>query len=164
MLILSRFFHKVTNFLRMKEKLCRHYIGLSFNCFINTKMNIIFWTKIGRKIRRFCVIATDMFHHPVCWLCCFLLKWTESLFLTPAPELIGNSHSDYALEIWKHFASSCKSTVGAILPFPNMDKLGHGFSAGKQVVASCLHCINCTLNSNLTTNPIPLPLCVSYYL
>jgi len=29
---------------------------------------------------------------------------------------------------------------------PNMDKSYHGFSAGKQLVASCLYCMNCRLN------------------
>ena len=40
-----------------------------------------------------------------------------------------------------YFASWGKITVRAILPLPNMDKLCHGFSAGKQLVTSCLHCI-----------------------
>jgi len=31
--------------------------------------------------------------------------------------------------------------VKVILPFPNMDKLCHGCSAGKQLVASHLHCM-----------------------
>jgi len=104
---------------------------------------------------------------PVLPPCVLTLLFTPEVnevpFFTPSPELIGNLHSGYSLEILKHFASLCKSVVEAVLPFPNTDKLCHGLSASKHVVASCLHCINCKLNSNLTTNPSPLSPNVSYY-
>jgi len=73
-------------------------------------------------------------------------------FLTPVPapalELIGNLHSDSCLHSEKlesciYFTSWGKSTAGAILPLPNMDKLCHGFGVGKQLVAYCLHYMNC---------------------
>ena len=109
-----------------------------------------------------------MWLRPTCFaaLCAGFVVYSRgerSHFFTPAPELVGNLYSGYSLEIFKHFTSLCKSIVGAVLPFPNTDKLRHGFRAGKKVVASCLHCINCRLNSNLTTNPSPLSFNVSYY-
>ena len=104
---------------------------------------------------------------PVLPPCVLTLLFTPEVngvtFFTPAPELIGNLHSGYSLEILKLFVSLCKSIVGAVLPFSNTDKLCRGFSAGKQVVAACLHCINCRLNFNVITNPSSFSLNVSYY-
>jgi len=67
---------------------------------------------------------------------------------TPAPELIGNLHSDSylrrtenkkAVTVLPHEANA----AGTILPLRNMYNLCHGFSAGKQLVASYLRCMNC---------------------
>jgi len=56
----------------------------------------------------------------------------------PVPGKIYTSKicTPATLEILKHFASLCKSVVEAVLPFTTMDKLCHGLSAGKHVVAS----------------------------
>jgi len=60
----------------------------------------------------------------------------------PAPELIGSLHSDSCLhsETLKvvYFATWGKITAWTILPLANMDEYCHAFSAGKQVVVSCL--------------------------
>jgi len=70
----------------------------------------------------------------------------------PAPEFIGNLHSDSRLHSTKlksgvYFAAWDKSTAGAILSLPSMNKLCHDFSAGKQLVAPCLSCMRSGLNS-----------------
>jgi len=62
-----------------------------------------------------------------------------------------------------YFASWSKLTVRAILPLPNMDKLHHGLSAGKEL--ALLFCIACLLISWLNPSPscklqISVSLCV----
>jgi len=124
-------------------------------------MNIISRTNIGRKIKRLCgydrpvsapsvltSLLTPEVNAVTLFEACSGVDWKYTLRL-----LFGNLKA-FCLIMQKHSWS--------FLPFPNMGNLCHGFSAGKQVVASYLHCINCRLNSNLTANPIPLSLCVSY--
>ena len=47
----------------------------------------------------------------------------------------------WKLELNAYFGSWIKITFGVILQLPNVDKWSHGFSAGKEFVASYLHCM-----------------------
>jgi len=91
-----------------------------------------------------------------------LLRRSETIFFTPAPvpkrETSSGAHWKFTLRLlltlWKletsvYFVSWRKSIVEATVFCLNpIWTTCHGFSAGKQLVASCLHCMKCRLNSN----------------
>ena len=100
-----------------------NYVGTTLHCLsivaLTQTMSKILWMNIGRKIRRFLCDCDRPVSPPSVLTLLFTPELKGVTFLTPAPELIGNFTLRLLFENlkarWKH---------------------------GKQVVASCLHCIN----------------------